>query len=55
MGGRASRLDRFYTNYEKSFERLEQEVQRLKVEEQSEGDMKHGCTTVAAGYVDVAT
>ena len=31
MGGRVSRLDRFYTNYEKSFERLEQEVQRLKV------------------------
>jgi len=30
MGGRVSRLDRFYTNYEKSFERLEQEVQRLK-------------------------
>jgi hypothetical protein len=31
MGNSASRIDRFYGNYEKSFERIEQDVMRLKV------------------------
>jgi hypothetical protein len=31
MGNSASRIDRFYGNYEKSFDRIEKDVVRLKV------------------------
>ena len=31
MGNNASRMDRHYGNYEKSFERIEKDVQRVKV------------------------
>lgn len=31
MGNSSSRIDKFYGSYEKSFERLETDVERLKV------------------------
>lgn len=31
MGNGSSRIDKFYGSYEKSFERLEADVERLKV------------------------